>query len=89
MERQTDACFLKVSELKKTTPGVDTTKVGGESRPERELRQEAPPSSSSVSEELLGFTPASELYSVGISPTGAVCFSFPGHGVWRSYLSSR
>uniref|UniRef100_H3C342 ATP-dependent DNA helicase n=1 Tax=Tetraodon nigroviridis TaxID=99883 RepID=H3C342_TETNG len=65
------AILKKVSELKKTTPGVETTKVGGESRPERELRQEAPPSSSSVSEELLGFTPASELYSMKRKRVGA------------------
>lgn len=42
------------------------TNISSESGPETELKQQAPPSSSPGPEELLGFTPASELYSVGI-----------------------
>lgn len=59
----TDVSFLKVSELKKTPSGAEKKSTSTESTPESELKPEVPPSSSA---ELLGFTSASEIYSVGI-----------------------
>lgn len=56
------------------------TNTSGEFTPEKELKQEAPPSSSS--EEMLGFTPASEIYSVGKLHTSWL-WSF---AVWRLCL---
>lgn len=61
------------------------TNDNSESRPETELKQEVPPSSSSTSEELLGFTPASEIYSVGIVHIRVFCFSFCW--LWSSAVS--
>lgn len=58
------------------------TNTGGESRPEELKQQQPPASSSSVPEELLGFTPASELYSVGIFHLRVfLFFLFAAYGV--------
>lgn len=52
------------------------TNTSGGSRPEElKQKQQQPPSSSSVPGELLGFTPASELYSVGIFHLRVFLFS--------------
>ncbi|XP_042360347.1 ATP-dependent DNA helicase Q5 [Plectropomus leopardus] len=71
------AVLKKVSEMKKTTPGVKKegvkTDSGSESREnESKLKEEAPSSSSSsFSEEMQGFTSASEIYSMKRKRVGA------------------
>ncbi|TWW69611.1 ATP-dependent DNA helicase Q5 [Takifugu flavidus] len=62
------AILRKVSELKKTPSGGEKKSIGTESTPESELKPEDPPSSSA---ELLGFTSASEIYSLKRKRVGA------------------
>ncbi|KAM3598150.1 uncharacterized protein V6R79_014262 [Siganus canaliculatus] len=67
------AILKKVAELKKTLPGGDADKTDRESRNEESKLEEDPPSSSvsSGSEELQGFTSASEIYSLKRKRVGA------------------
>ncbi|XP_029293096.1 ATP-dependent DNA helicase Q5 [Cottoperca gobio] len=71
------ALLKKVSELKRTAPGEkgDAVKTAGSSEPrenESKVKEEAPSSSSSsFSEELQGFTSASEIYSMKRKRVGA------------------
>ncbi|XP_031717787.1 ATP-dependent DNA helicase Q5 isoform X2 [Anarrhichthys ocellatus] len=68
------AVLKKVSEMKKTAPGErgEGVKTDGSSENESKLKEETPSSSSSFfSEELQGFTSASEIYSMKRKRVGA------------------
>ncbi|KAM6914412.1 ATP-dependent DNA helicase Q5 isoform 1-T1 [Lycodopsis pacificus] len=67
------AVLKKVSEMKKTAPGAKGggVKTDSSSENESKLKEETPSSSSSFSEELQGFTSASEIYSMKRKRVGA------------------